>query len=172
MRANKDDRAGSGTPSKRRKISTSETSPVGVATKIACKYRRMHHTRSPLSATARRLLLNKLHVGDVGVGSVDLSSLCHHTSSAFLSSRKPEYPELYTSSTTARSDGFSWCVKKVLENYPNTTNARERYFREKKIYKRMVKSKREAHALHHCQMLVGSHNKDPKQFWKLVQWNL
>ena len=65
-----------------------ETSPVGVATKIARKYRRMHHTRSPLSTTARRLLLNKLHVGESR--SVDLSSLCHHTSSAFLSSREPE----------------------------------------------------------------------------------
>ena len=90
VRANTDDRAGSG--SKRRKISTSETSPVGVATKIARKYRRMHHTRSPLSTTARRLLLNKLHVGESR--SVDLSSHCHHTSSAFLSSREPEYPEL------------------------------------------------------------------------------
>ena len=35
VRANTDDRASSGTPSKRRKISTSETSPVGVATKTA-----------------------------------------------------------------------------------------------------------------------------------------
>ena len=93
VRANTDDRAGSGTPSKRSKISTLETSPVGVATKIARKYRRMHHTRSPLSTTARRLLLNKLHVRESR--SVDLSSLCHHTSSAFLSSREPEYPELY-----------------------------------------------------------------------------
>ena len=93
VRANTDDRAGSGTPSKRSKISTSETSPVGVATKIARKYRRMYHTRSPLSTTARRLLLNKLHVRESR--SVDLSSLCHHTSSAFLSSREPEYPELY-----------------------------------------------------------------------------
>ena len=91
-RANTDDRAGSGTPSKRSKISTSETSPVGVATKIARKYRRMYHTRSPLSTTARRLLLNKLHVGESRF--VDLSSLYHHTSSAFLSSREPEYPEL------------------------------------------------------------------------------
>ena len=72
VRANTDDRAGSGTPSKCRKISTPETLPVGVATKIARKYRRMHHTRSPLSTTARRLLLNKLHVGESR--SVDLSS--------------------------------------------------------------------------------------------------
>ena len=47
LRANTDDRAGSGTPLKRRKISTSETSPAGAATKIARKYKRMHHTRSP-----------------------------------------------------------------------------------------------------------------------------
>ena len=80
VRANTDDRASSGTPS--------ETSPVGVATKIARKYRRMHHTRSSLSTTARRLLLNKLHVGESRY--VDLSSLCHHTSSVFLSSREPE----------------------------------------------------------------------------------
>ena len=74
VRANTDDRAGSGTPSKRRKISTSETSPVGVATKTARKYTRMYHTRSPLLATARRLLLNKLHVGESSLSSVDLSS--------------------------------------------------------------------------------------------------
>ena len=34
----------------------------------------MHHTHSPLSATARRLLLNKLHVGESSPSSVDLSS--------------------------------------------------------------------------------------------------
>ena len=76
VRANTDDRAGYGTPSKCRKILTSETSPVGVATKIARKYRRMHHTRSSLSATAHRLLLNKLHIGESR--SVDPSILCPH----------------------------------------------------------------------------------------------
>ena len=73
-RANTDDRAGSRTPSKLRKISTSETSPVDVATKTARKYTRMYHTRSPLSAIARGLLLNKLHVGESSPSSVDLSS--------------------------------------------------------------------------------------------------
>ena len=70
-----DDRAGSGTPSKRRKVSISETSPVGVATKIACKIQKdAPHTLSTISATACRLLLNKLHVGKSSPSSVDLSS--------------------------------------------------------------------------------------------------
>ena len=90
VRANTDDRTGSGTPSKRRKISTSETSPVGVATKTARKYIRMHHTRSPLSATARRSLLNKLQVGEPSPSPVDLSS--HFQ--CILELARAEYPEL------------------------------------------------------------------------------
>ena len=90
VRANTDDRASSGTPSKRRKISTSETSPVGVATKTTRKYRRMYHTRSPLSATASRSLLNKLHVGESSPSSVDLSSRFQ----CILELARAEYPEL------------------------------------------------------------------------------
>ena len=90
VRANTDDRASSGTPSKRRKISTSETSPVGVATKITRKYTRMHHTCSPLSVTACRLLLNKLDVGESSPSSVDLLS---HFQCA-LELARAEYPEL------------------------------------------------------------------------------
>ena len=111
VRANTDDRAGSGTPSKRSKISTSETSPVGVATKIARKYRRMHHTRSPLSTTARRLLLNKLHVGESR--SVDLSSLCHHTSSAILELVRARVSRALAKRRAQElgAMGLSWCAR-------------------------------------------------------------
>ena len=85
-----DDIAGSGTQSKRRKILTSEISPVGVAMKIERKYRRIHHTRSLLSATACRLLLNKLHVGESSASSVDLSSHIQ----CILELERAEYPEL------------------------------------------------------------------------------
>ena len=70
-----DDREGQasvGTPSKRRKISSSETSPISVAAKITRKYKRMRHTSSPLSATAHRLVLKD--VGEPGPGSVDNGS--------------------------------------------------------------------------------------------------
>ena len=66
----------SGMPLKCRKISPSETSPVGVAMNIAC---------SPLSATARRLLLSKIHIGEPSPSYVDESSLWAHS----------EYPEQY-----------------------------------------------------------------------------
>lgn len=72
---NMDDREGqasAGTPSKRRKIPSSETLPIAVATKIAHKYRRKHHTRSPLSGTGHRLLLK--YVGEPSSSSVDESS--------------------------------------------------------------------------------------------------
>ena len=89
---NMDDQASSGTPSKRRKISIPETSPVGVATKIARKYKRMHHTRSPLSATARRLLLSKINVGESSSSSVDVSLESHFE--RILELARGEYPEL------------------------------------------------------------------------------
>ena len=76
------------TPSKRRKISSSETSPIAVATKIARKYKRMYHTRSPLSATARRLLLK--HMGEPSPSSVDDSSQFER----ILELARGEYPEL------------------------------------------------------------------------------
>ena len=50
-----------GTPSKRRKVS--DSSPVGVATQIRRKYHRIQQRSSPLSATARRLLLRKIGSG-------------------------------------------------------------------------------------------------------------
>ena len=46
------------TPSKRTKVAS--TSPIDVATQIRRKYQRMQQRHSPLSATARRLLLRKL----------------------------------------------------------------------------------------------------------------
>ena len=50
-----------GTPSKRRMVS--DSSPVGVATQIRRKYHRIQQRSSPLSATARRLLLRKIGSG-------------------------------------------------------------------------------------------------------------
>ena len=54
------------------------------------KYRRMHHTRPPLSATARKSLLNKLHVGEPSPSSADLSSRFQ----CILELARAEYPEL------------------------------------------------------------------------------
>ena len=67
------------------------------------KYRRMHHTRSPLSATACRLLLSKLHVGESSPSSVDLSS--HFQ--CILELARAEYPELNVEHNGYSSDGFS-----------------------------------------------------------------
>lgn len=53
-----------------RKISISETSPIGVATKMVHKYKWMHHIRSPLSAIARQLLF-QIQVGEFSPSSVD-----------------------------------------------------------------------------------------------------
>ena len=50
-----------GTPSKRRKVS--DSSPLSVATQIRRKYHRIQQRSSPLSATARRLLLSKIGSG-------------------------------------------------------------------------------------------------------------
>ena len=66
------------------------------------KYRRMHHTRSPLSATACRLLLNKLHVGESSPSSVDLSSRFQ----CIIELARAEYPEL---NVEHNSDGLSIC---------------------------------------------------------------
>ena len=106
MRANTDDRASSGTPSKRRKISTSETSPVDVATKIARKIQKdAPHTLSAISNSMYRLLLNKLHVGESSPSSVDLSS--HFQ--CILELARAEYPELNVEHNSYRSDGLSIC---------------------------------------------------------------
>ena len=69
------------------------------------KYRRMHHTRSPLSATARRSLLNKLHKEESSPSSVDLSS--HFQ--CILELARAEYPELNVEHNSYRSDGLSIC---------------------------------------------------------------
>jgi hypothetical protein len=55
------------TPSKRRRVS--DSSPIGVATQIRRKYHRIQQRSSPLSATARRLLLSK--IGSSSAGSDD-----------------------------------------------------------------------------------------------------
>ena len=68
------------------------------------KYRRMHHTRSPLSATACRLLLNKLHVGESSPSSVDLSS--HFQ--CILELARAEYPELNIEHNSMASKNIVW----------------------------------------------------------------
>ena len=105
VRANRDDRASSGTPSKRRKISTSETSR-GVATKIARKIQKdAQHTLCAISNSIIRLLFNKLHVGESSPSSVDLSS--HFQ--CILELARAEYPELNVQHNNYRSDGLSIC---------------------------------------------------------------
>ena len=58
------------------------------------KYKRMHQTSSPLSATARRLLLSKIQVGKSRSSSVDGvdESLLHFE--RILEFVKRDYPEL------------------------------------------------------------------------------
>ena len=76
-------------PPKRRKVSA--TSPVQVALQIRKKYHRLQQRHSPLSATARRLLLSKVgcttQVKEVPeVGASQIESLCQRL--------RLEYPEL------------------------------------------------------------------------------
>ena len=77
------------------------------------KYRRMHHTRSPLSATATystnsRLLLNKLHVGESSPSSVDLSS--HFQ--CILELARAEYPGLNVEHNERWIVNLSWCARR------------------------------------------------------------
>ena len=84
------------TPSKRRKISS--TSPIDVATQIRRTYLRMQQRHSPLSATARRLLLLKV-CPDQGYSASQLLTLnAERTGTSQLEHLrdivKEKYPEL------------------------------------------------------------------------------
>ena len=75
-------------PLKRRRVTA--TSPVQVALQIRKKYHRLQQRHSPLSATARRLLLGKVGGGDgadaTRTRASQIESLCHRL--------RDEYPEL------------------------------------------------------------------------------
>ena len=81
------------------------------------KYRRMHHTRSPLSGTACRLLLNKLHVGESSPSSVDLSSQFQ----CILELARAEYPELNVEHNSYRSADCQFVVARAPRSRNNTS---------------------------------------------------
>ena len=59
-------------------------------------------------------------------------------------------------------------ARKNLQHFSDNQFNRENYFMEKRIYKKMVKRKREAATIQHYQMLVSAQKTDPKRFWKCI----
>ena len=51
---------------------------------------------------------------------------------------------------------------------PNDTNLREQYFKEKKVYKKIIKARKRVVEMNFHKNLLTSQNQNPRDFWKTV----